>query len=91
MDNFNILSPHEGRFRVICVYTIKPSSHRRERTKHYLEVVLLDPYHLFIPSKIWGKDEITGKDRLFSSEEAMEQTYEQVKDYNREFSLENIN
>lgn len=91
LDNFNILSPHEGRFRVICVYTIKPSSHRRERTKHYLEVVLLDPYHLFIPSKIWGKDEITGKDRLFSSEEAMDQTYEQVKDYNREFSLENIN
>ena len=37
------------------------------------------------------KDKITGKDKLFSSEEAMDQTYEKVKDYNREFSLENIN
>ena len=91
LDNFNILSPHEGRFRVICVYTIKPSSHKKEKLKHYLEVVLLDPYHLFIPSKFWGKDKKTGKDRLFSSEEAMNRTYEQVKDYNREFSLENIN
>ena len=91
LDNFNILSPHEGRFRVICVYTIKSSSHKKERTKHYLEVVLLDPYHLFIPSKLKIKDEITGKDILLDSVQAMERTYEQVKDYNREFSLENIN
>ena len=91
LDNFNILSPHEGRFRVICVYTIKPSSHKKERLKHYLEVVLLDSYHLFIPSKLCDKDEITGKNRLLTSVEAMNRTYEQVKDYNREFSLENIN
>lgn len=91
LDNFNILSPHEGRFRVICVYTIKSSSHKKERTKHYLEVVLLDPYHLFIPSKLKIKDEITGKDILLDSVQAMHRTYEQVKDYNREFSLENIN
>lgn len=90
LDNFNILSPHEGRFRVICVYTIKSSSHKKERTKHYLEVVLLDPYHLFIPSKLKIKDEITGKDILLDSVQAMHRTYEQVKDYNREFSLENI-
>lgn len=88
LDNFDILSPHEGRFRVICVYTIKSSSHKKERTKHYLEVVLLDPYHLFIPSKLKIKDEITGKDILLDSVQAMDRTYEQVKDYNREFSLE---
>lgn len=90
LDNFNILSPNEGRFRVICVYTIKSSSHKKERTKHYLEVVLLDPYHLFIPSKLKIKDEITGKDILLDSVQAMNRTYEQVKDYNREFSFENI-
>lgn len=46
------LLENRGSFRVIGLYTIKPKTHPKQKhSKHYLNVILLDPYHLFIPGK----------------------------------------
>ena len=57
---------------------IKEYTNKKDNKKYYMIQLYL------------GKDEITGKDRLLNSIEAMNRTYEQVKDYYKEFSLENI-
>lgn len=87
-DDLDVTNWKNGKFRVICLYRIKPPTHKKEKLKHYLEVVLLDLYHLFIPSKLKIEDKKTKEVRCLTSNEAMLETYETVKDYSDNFSLE---
>lgn len=85
MDDFDVNDPKNGRFRVICIYTIKPPEHKRERRKHYLEVILFDPYHLFIPSSF---ETIIGSKRMrLKAHDAMLHTYNGVKNYSNDFDF----
>lgn len=87
IDDFNVKDPKNGRFRVICLYTIKPPEHKKERRKHYLEVILFDPYHLFIPSSF--ETIIDGKRKWLKAHEAMMHTYDKVKNYSKDFDFFN--
>lgn len=67
-----ILLKDRGAFRVISFYQVEPKKDKRQRrSKHYLNVVMLDPYHLFIPSRHNGK----------SSEEYLEEVYNEICEF----------
>lgn len=86
-DDFDVTNIHNERFRVICLYRIKPSTHKKERRKHYLEIAILDPYHLFIPSKLKVKEESSNKVITLDRDAAMNRVYNSVKDYNKDFDI----
>lgn len=66
-----------GSFRAICLYRIEPKTHKKQRhSKHFLNVLLLDPYHLFIPSSFNG----------LTSDEYLEQTYDKVGHFTESLS-----
>lgn len=46
-----VLSNERGAFRVIAFYQIEPKKHKKQKhSKHFLNILFFDPYHLFIPS-----------------------------------------
>lgn len=64
----SIVYENHGDFRVITLYSVEKE---QETYKQYLTIVLLDPYHLFIPSRHKGK----------TKEQAMNDKYREVKNY----------
>lgn len=71
-DLISNLAGKRGCFRVVCLYIIEPKTHRRQRhSKHILRAILLDPYHLFLPSKLGEK----------SAEEMKIETYKKVSKF----------
>lgn len=63
-----------GAFRVVGIYLIEPKKHKKQKhSKHYLKIVLIDPYHLFIPSRHNG----------LTAEEYKTSTYSTVSAYSR--------
>lgn len=68
----DILLGNRGAFRVISLYLVEPKTHKHQKhSKHYLKVVLLDPYHLFIPSR----------HKNLTSEQYKHQTYSEISSY----------
>ncbi|MEO1782723.1 hypothetical protein [Enterococcus diestrammenae] len=66
---------NRGAFRVISFYKVDPIIHKKQKhSKHTLIITLIDPYHLFIPSKLGNK----------TAEEAMKEQYNKI----REFSMQ---
>lgn len=60
-----------GSFRVISVYEIAPIEHKKQKKpKHYLNVILLDPFHLLIPSGVYDES-----NNYIEKEKAHLQTY----------------
>ncbi|HEM5301494.1 TPA: hypothetical protein U1366_002249 [Streptococcus suis] len=86
-EDFDVTNIHNGRFRVICLFRIKPPEHKKEKIKYFLEVVLLDPYHLFIPSQLKIQNSNSGKIDILDRNQVMNTVYERVKDYNRDFDI----
>lgn len=64
----SIVYENHGDFRVITLYSVEEV---QEIHKQYLTVIMLDPHHLFIPSKHNGNNK----------EQAMIEKYREVKDY----------
>jgi hypothetical protein len=64
----NIVYENHGDFRVITLYSVEKE---QDIYKQYLTIILLDPHHLFIPSRHNGK----------TKEEAVAKKYREVKNY----------
>lgn len=72
--NTDVLLGKRGAFRVISLYLIEPKKYKNQRhSKHFLHVILMDPYHLFLPSKYNG----------LTADEYRNSTYTEIKEYNR--------
>lgn len=70
---------NRGAFRVVSFYQVEPKKDKRQKhSKHILNILFFDPFHLFIPSKF--KD----GEVLRSSEENRDFIYSKIKQYNRD-------
>lgn len=75
-----LINSDRGSFRVISYYQIEPKKDKRQKhSKHYVNILLFDPYHLFIPSKYDGYSAEDNRKRLYAKYNCHNKHF---KDYN---------